>query len=387
MRSPASFIVFLAIALSIYGFLNYYIIRRGWQALTGHRGLRWAWLSIMILFVASFPLGRIFAALKVDGVAAVGLKLGAFSLALWLHLTLIALLVDLLRLASKITGVVPGFVAADPQRAAFVAFWAGLVIAGGVILGGFINAGRPRVRPLEVAIDKPSPSRPELNIAMASDIHLGTVNGCGRFERIVKMINDLAPDIVLLPGDVVDESVSLPDEERMIGLLQSLEAPLGVYSVVGNHEVYSGLEKNLDYLRRGGVRVLQDEAVLVGGAFWLVGRRDPDSLRRGERRLPIAEIMDRAGVDRTLPIVLLDHQPRHLEQAAEAEVDLQLSGHTHAGQFFPLNLINKVIWEQYWGSLRKGKTQYYVSCGAGTWGPPIRTGSTPEVMRIRVRFR
>lgn len=387
MRSPASFIVFLAIALSVYGFLNYYVIRRGWQALTGHRGLRWAWLSIMILLAASFPLGRIFTALKVDGVAAVGLKLGAFSLALWLHLTLIAVLVDLLRLASEFTGVVPSFVAANPQRAAFVAFWAGLVMAGGVILGGFINAGRPRVRPLEVAIDKPAPGLRTLNIAMASDIHLGTVNGCGRLEKIVRMINDLAPEIILLPGDIVDESVSLPDEERMIGLLQRLEAPLGVYSVVGNHEVYSGLEKNLDYLRRGGVRVLQDEAVLVGGSFWLVGRKDPDSVPRGQKRVPLAEIMDRAGVDRARPLILLDHQPVHLEQAAEAGIDLQLSGHTHAGQFFPLNLINKAIWEQYWGSLRKGKTQYYVSCGAGTWGPPIRTGSTPEIIRLKLTFR
>lgn len=387
MRSTAGLIVLLLIALTIYGLLNYYIIKRGWQALAGHRGLRSIWLMVMLLLVVSYPLGRMFAALKLDGAAALGMKAGAFYLALWLHLTLLALVVDLLRLVFRLADKVPGFVAADPPRAAFFAFWVGVTLSAAALVGGYINAGRPRIRALEVAIDKPSPGLRTLNIAMASDIHLGTVNGCGRLEKIVLMINDLAPDIILLPGDIVDESVSIPDEERMIDLLRSLKAPLGVYSVVGNHEVYSGLEKNIEYLRHGGVRVLLDEALLIGGAFWLAGRRDPSSLRRLERRVPIAEIMKRAGADGDLPVILLDHQPVHLEQAAEAGVDLQLSGHTHAGQFFPLNLLNKAIWEQYWGSLRKGKTQYYISCGAGTWGPPIRTGSTPEVMRIQVTFR
>jgi hypothetical protein len=97
--------------------------------------------------------------------------------------------------------------------------------------------------------------------------------------------------------------------------------------------------------------------------------------------------MSESGVDGRLPLLLLDHQPLGLEEAQVAGIDLQLSGHTHAGQLFPLNLINKLIYEQYWGYLRKGGTQYYVSCGLGTWGPPVRTGSTPEIVRIRLRFQ
>jgi len=87
-----------------------------------------------------------------------------------------------------------------------------------------------------------------------------------------------------------------------------------------------------------------------------------------------------------LPLILLDHQPIRLSEAEAAGVDLQLSGHTHAGQLFPLNLINKRIYEQYWGWLTRGKTRYYVSCGVGTWGPPVRTGSVPEIVRIRISF-
>ena len=189
---------------------------------------------------------------------------------------------------------------------------------------------------------------------MASDIHLGTIMGSRRLETIVARINALEPDIVLLPGDIVDESVSIAEEEKMISVLRSIRAPLGVFSVPGNHEYFGGLAKNLEYLVRGGVRVLQDEAVTVGGAFVLAGRKDPTALRFGESRKALPEILESAGVDRTLPIILLDHQPLRLNEAEDAGVDLQLSGHTHAGQLFPLNLINKMIYEQYWGYLRKG---------------------------------
>ncbi len=101
-------------------------------------------------------------------------------------------------------------------------------------------------------------------------------------------------------------------------------------------------------------------------------------------RTPLKDIA--AGCDPALPLILLDHQPVKLEEASRNGIDLQISGHTHAGQLFPLNLINQLVWEVYWGYSRKGKTQYYVSCGAGTWGPPVRTGSRPEIVEIRLTF-
>jgi predicted MPP superfamily phosphohydrolase len=222
---------------------------------------------------------------------------------------------------------------------------------------------------------------------MASDFHLGAYNGSERLRKLVEKINSLAPDIVLLAGDVVDESVSTAEEEEMIGILKELRAPLGVFSVTGNHEYYSGLEKNLTHLERAGVRVLQDEALRIDNSFWLIGRKDRTVRSFGDQRLSLREIIARNGVDESLPLIVLDHQPLELLEAAEAGVDLQLSGHTHAGQLFPFSLINRRLYEQAWGYLRKGRTQYYVSSGAGTWGPPIRTGSVSEIVRIRIRFR
>jgi predicted MPP superfamily phosphohydrolase len=219
---------------------------------------------------------------------------------------------------------------------------------------------------------------------MASDFHLGTANRDAWLEKVVAKINELKPDIVFLPGDIVDMYVPRAGVAQMIATLRKISAPLGVFSVTGNHEYYGGLKKNLEYLAKAGIRVLQDEAVKIKDEFYLVGRKDRTALSFKENRKTLKEIL--ATVDGQLPLILLDHQPYRLGEAEEARIDLQLSGHTHAGQLFPLNLINKKVWEQYWGYLRKGKTQYYVSCGVGTWGPPVRTGSTPEIIQIRLTF-
>jgi len=380
-------IVFLLVVLGVYGLANFYILRRGWQALAGYPSPRTIFLVVFGLLILAYPLGRVMNGTSRGVVSDVLIRSGSFYMALMLHLFFLLVVVDVFRLANAFLNFFPKGFAADPHKTGLIVFIAVIGIGLGVVVGGYVNALHLRLRTIEIDIDKPAGAGlRNLNIAMASDIHLGTVMGSRRLERIVGRLNALEPDIVLLPGDIVDESVSRAEEEKMISCLGSIRAPLGVFSVPGNHEVYGGLEKNLEYLRRGGVRVLQDEAVLVGGAFVLAGRKDPTVLQSKERRMSIREILEKTGADPKLPIILLDHQPVRLMEAVDAGIDLQLSGHTHAGQLFPLNLINKKIWEKHWGYLRKGKTQYYISCGVGTWGPPVRTGSIPEIVRIKVSF-
>jgi hypothetical protein len=380
-------IVFLLVALGIYGLTNFYILRRGWQALSGYPSPRIAFLVVFGLLILAYPVGRMLNGASRGIVSDVLVRSGSFYMALMLHLFLLLVVVDVFRLANAFMNFFPKGFAANPHKTGLIVFIAVMGIGLGVVAGGHVNALNTRLRTFEIDIDKPAGAGlRNLNIAMASDIHLGTVMGSRRLERIVERLNALEPDIVLLPGDIVDESVSRAEEEKMISCLRSIKAPLGVFSVPGNHEYYGGLEKNLEYLRRGGVRVLQDEAVLAGGAFVLAGRKDPTALRFKDRRISIREILEKAGADPKLPVILLDHQPVRLHEAEEAGIDLQLSGHTHAGQLFPFNLINKKIWEKHWGYLKKGTTQYYVSCGVGTWGPPVRTCSIPEIVRIKVSF-
>ena len=131
--------------------------------------------------------------------------------------------------------------------------------------------------------------------------------------------------------------------------------------------------------------MLRDSVAKVANAFTLVGREDV-SIRQfnGKKRKQLSELMN--GVDTTLPVILMDHQPLRLDDVVDHGVDLQLSGHTHHGQLWPFNYISQAVYELSWGYMKKGSTHFYVSCGVGTWGPPMRTGNRPEVVHVKLKF-
>jgi predicted MPP superfamily phosphohydrolase len=159
-----------------------------------------------------------------------------------------------------------------------------------------------------------------------------------------------------------------------------------VYAVLGNHEYISrNSELAVESLKQANVNVLVDEHVKLNNQFYIVGRDDrmAGSIS-GKPRMKLSKLMD--GIDKNLPIILLDHQPNNLEEGQRNGIDLQLSGHTHNGQFFPNNLISKHVFEHSWGYLRKGDYQVIVSSGFGTWGPPIRIGSNPEIADLTIYF-
>jgi predicted MPP superfamily phosphohydrolase len=377
--------VYLIIALTIYALINFYVLRRAWQGAAGMGWVRSLVLGILLFLTLAYPVAR-FLERIIPGWLTESLdRLGSIYFVVMFYAFFILLLIDLLRLANHFFHFFPRAVREEPQHAVHITFLVSLATILFIIIGGAINAAFPRLRKLEIRIDKYSPGLQTVNIVMASDFHQGTVNRNARLRRIVRKINSLTPDLVVLVGDVMDMYVPRGEGEAMIHSLQEIRASLGVFSVTGNHEYYSGVKKNIDSLTRGGVRVLQDEAVKIKNSFYVVGRRDRSAPRWGERRASLKEILE--NVDTGLPLILLDHQPFHLEEAEAAGIDLQLSGHTHAGQLIPFNFINKAIYEQYWGYLRKGKSQYYVSCGVGTWGPPVRTGSRPEIIQIKLIFK
>ncbi|HNY02698.1 MAG TPA: hypothetical protein PKG48_08935, partial [Bacteroidales bacterium] len=167
--------------------------------------------------------------------------------------------------------------------------------------------------------------------------------------------------------------------------LTRIRAKYGVYAITGNHEYIGGAEAAVQYLWDHGLTMLRDTAVYIEPGLYLVGREDRDRPRfSGKERKELAEIM--SGIDRTKPVILLDHQPFHLEQAEEQGADLQLSGHTHHGQLWPFNYITLAMYEVSSGYKKKGNTHVYVSPGFGTWGPPVRIGNRPEIVLIRIHF-
>jgi predicted MPP superfamily phosphohydrolase len=383
----SSAVIFFAIALSIYGGINFYIFRRGWQVLS-RLGMPMAAYSLLVfILVLAFPLGRIMER-KNHGLAAdVLLHVGAFYLAFMVYFFLLALVVDLLRFGNRLFHFFPQAITRQPHRAGQWAFLGVMAVTFLIVAGGFFNARHLRVRRLNLPIDKKAGALLSLDIVLASDIHMGVIVRNSRLQRIEEKINSLQPDLVLFAGDIVDENVPLAEEEKMVETLRSIQAPYGVFSVTGNHEYYGGLAKNLEYLRRGHVTVLEDQAVKVAESFYVIGRKDRTALRFGQDRLPLCRILEEGRVDSRLPLFLLDHQPLNLEEAEECGIDIQLSGHTHNGQLFPLNLINKLFYELNWGYKKRGSTHYFVSCGAGTWGPPVRTAGVSEIVFLHVIFR
>jgi hypothetical protein len=254
-----------------------------------------------------------------------------------------------------------------------------------LIVIGSINARRTRTVALNLEMPNVNASLDSIRAVAVSDVHVGLFMNNSRIKDLVSKINDLSPDLVLFVGDIVDESVSVAMEESLAEELKQLNAPLGVYAVAGNHEYYAGIEEVEKYLARAGVKLLQDEFAIIENSLILVGRRDITANRiERSKRIPLNEILQEVSKD--LPVMVLDHTPVNLDEAASQGVAIQLSGHTHNGQMWPFNLITKLIFEKSWGVLQKDKTLIYVSSGYGTWGPPVRLGSMPEIILLNLRF-
>jgi uncharacterized protein len=255
-----------------------------------------------------------------------------------------------------------------------VAVWFGIALAAAI--WGIINASLTRVNRITVRL----PNLPEAwrgrKAAMISDLHLGHVRGAEFARSLVATIRQLRPEIVFLAGDLYDGAFANLDE--LAGPLRSLNAPLGNYFVAGNHEEMHNHQGHLQAAADAGLRLLNNEKIIVDG-LQIVGVHHYDAARP-ER---LSKVLERAEIDRSQPSVLLVHAPDQIAVAEKAGISLQLSGHTHRGQFFPWTWFTSLIYKQFvYGLQRFGDMLVYTSSGAGTWGPPLRVGSRPEIVLI-----
>jgi uncharacterized protein len=380
------FILFFGVFFTVYGLLNYYIFIRGWQAIPSGSGLRGGYIALFLLLALAFIGGRFLERAWLSPLSETLVWLGSFWLAAMLYFILGILLLDIARLVNHFAPVFPDFVTSDYERTKGIA---AIVLIGivAIVLGiGHFNALVPVTRSLSLSIPKPVEGKKEMTIAAVSDIHLGTVIGRSRFDRIVARINALEPDVILLPGDIVDEDLAPVIRENLGERLRALRSRYGTFAVTGNHEYIGGVEEAVAYLREHGVTVLRDEAHVLPNGVTLVGREDRSLVQMAHgKRKSLPELL--AGLDMTCPVILMDHQPFHLEEAEQGGVDLQLSGHTHHGQLWPLNYITSAIYEVSTGYKKKGDTHIYVSSGVGSWGPPVRTGNHPEIVHVILSFK
>lgn len=380
-----AFILFVSIVTLIYGLVNSYIFIRGLQAIPAGSSWRIFYIAGFWSVAATFILARFLERLYPGPFTGVITWIGSFWLAFMLYFTLAAILLDLLRLIHHFLPFWPSFITADYQKTKWITLLGIMGLTLLIVIAGFLNARFPRVKNLELTISKTVPGEKTLTLVMASDIHMGTIIARRKTNKLVTTINSLKPDIVVFAGDVVDEDLAPVIKNNLGANLLQIKAPLGVYAITGNHEYIGGAEPAIRYLTEHGITMIRDTALLIDNRFWLAGRDDRDKPRfTGRNRLELEEVLKY--VDRSLPVILLDHQPFHIQRSVEAGVDLQLSGHTHHGQLWPLNYITSAIYEVSSGYHQIGNTHFYVSNGFGTWGPPIRLGNRPEIVRIKIHF-
>ena len=246
------------------------------------------------------------------------------------------------------------------------ALTAGLLIYGGI---NYRHKYREEMTVSSAKISQPA------KIVLMSDLHAGYHNSYNELRRWVNMVNAEKPDMILLAGDLVDRSLRAITADHDASCLKHFAPP--VYSCLGNHEYYAGVDEAKDFYNKCNITVIQDSVVSVCGIS-IIGRDDANN----EERRALHQLLRKAPKGQFT--LVLDHQPKDLLEAELEKVDFQFSGHTHNGQIWPLSLLETVAFEKAYGPLKKGDTQYYITSGMGLWGGRFRIGTRSEYLVLNL---
>jgi predicted MPP superfamily phosphohydrolase len=380
MKVPA-IIVFVSIVSVIYFSGGYYIYNRLIQHLPSGLFKTIAAWSFWLL-TASFLIAQFLERTHPNEFKHALSAISASWLAILLYLLLFFVAFDIVRLANHWLHFIPETWKLQwltPQKVFVYAMEA----SGLLVIGGLINAANPRVKQVDIHINKAS-KYPSLKAALVTDIHMGAIIGKNRLTKMVNKLNHENPDLILFAGDLVDHN-PIPVKEKELGkYFLQLKPRLGMYASTGNHEYIGNAESSIDYLENYGINYLRDTAQMVDNGLVIVGREDMQINRlSGNKRKPMESIVPEK---HHLPIILIDHQPVEYRKAQKQGVDLMVSGHTHKGQLWPFNYITKRVFENHYGLMQKGGSWFYTSSGYGTWGPPVRIGNRPEIVIFNITF-
>lgn len=374
--------LFFLIFFSVWGLSNYYVLRRTLDGLVNApEKVRIAVTIFFIIAALSYVLSKA-VLVKTGGVVYdIFLWIGSLWFAVILYGFLASLLYDISRLILYLTGIsapkifTPGTVLGVCSAIVF-----------SIMLYGSINAGTVKLKTIPLQLSARGGNTGSLKVLFFSDSHLTPVNNGRVINQIINLAEETKPDIILMAGDVVDDKSQHLYRYGIDKKLMKLSTVAPVYMCPGNHEYITGSDDAFSFLEKCNITVLRDSAIVFKDIIQIIGRDDSSKFGfSGKHRLPFSELAAKK-ID-TIPSILLDHQPFRLAETQKYGFDLQLSGHTHHGQLFPANLITSMIYEVSWGMKKKGNSIIYVSSGAGTWGPPVRTGSDAEVILFNLEIQ
>jgi predicted MPP superfamily phosphohydrolase len=372
----------IAAAIFVFLGLNLYLGWNGhlfWETAFPSVRAGWFW-AVYWIFALSYLAAALLRNFLPYRAGAVLKVIGSYGLGLLFYSLILIPLADIAAWVMRLSGV-------EREQSILISGWTVVALLALVFLIGSYNAWNTVIRSYELVVPKSAgDGRRELRIAVASDLHLGAVVGKKQLARLADSMDELKPDLILLAGDVLDDSIEPFIKENMADVMQRLKAPLGVFACLGNHEYIGGhVGEYIKRMQAIGIEVLTDKVVEIGSSFYVAGRKDRAEEHSPQGgRLSVEQLLDEA--DRTKPVILLDHQPYGLAAASAAGVDLMLSGHTHRGQMAPAHLVTRKLFELDWGYLRKGAMHVIVSSGYGLWGPPVRLGSRSEIIDIKLKF-
>lgn len=368
-----------------------------------HCNHRFNWLrfkvpfAVVYLFMALSPV--IAFLLPKSAVAIVIRRISTYWIGIMLYSLLYVVLFDLLRLIAKHTKLKNTLLF---SRGSVISIGSVVVAcAVATCLYGIFNARNIKVNEYSVTVNKSCGSDKHLKAVLVADLHMGYAIGVDHITNMVEKINEQDADIVIIAGDIFDNSYDgMDDPEGIKAQLKSIKSKYGVYAVYGNHDIdekilmgftfdWGGKQLNsgkmTNFIKECNIKLINDESVLINDEFYLVGRRDTDKPGTEDgTRAEISELTK--DLDKTKPIFVLSHEPDELQKTADAGADIDFSGHTHDGQLFPGNLTIGLFWENPCGMIKKDNMYSIVTSGVGVYGTFMRVGTDAEICSVDIDF-
>lgn len=368
-----------------------------------HCNHRFNWLrfkvpfAVVYLFMALSPV--IAFLLPKSAVAIVIRRISTYWIGIMLYSLLYVVLFDLLRLIAKHTKLKNTLLF---SRGSVISIGSVVVAcAVATCLYGIFNARNINVNEYSVTVNKSCGSDKHLKAVLVADLHMGYAIGVDHITNMVEKINQQDADIVIIAGDIFDNSYDgMDDPEGIKAQLRSIKSKYGVYAVYGNHDIDEKIlmgftfdwggkqlhsEKMTNFMKECNIKLINDESVLINDEFYLVGRRDTDKPGTEDgTRAEISELTK--DLDKTKPIFVLSHEPDELQKTADAGADIDFSGHTHDGQLFPGNLTIGLFWENPCGMIKKDNMYSIVTSGVGVYGTFMRVGTDAEICSVDIDF-
>lgn len=368
-----------------------------------HCNHRFNWLrfkvpfAVVYLFMALSPV--IAFLLPKSAVAIVIRRISTYWIGIMLYSLLYVVLFDLLRLIAKHTKLKNTLLF---SRGSVISIGSVVVAcAVATCLYGIFNARNIKVNEYSVTVNKSCGSEKHLKAVLVADLHMGYAIGVDHITNMVEKINQQDADIVIIAGDIFDNSYDgMDDPEGIKAQLKSIKSKYGVYAVYGNHDIDEKIlmgftfdwggkqlhsEKMTNFIKECNIKLINDESVLINDEFYLVGRRDTDKPGTEDgTRAEISELTK--DLDKTKPIFVLSHEPDELQKTADAGADIDFSGHTHDGQLFPGNLTIGLFWENPCGMIKKDNMYSIVTSGVGVYGTFMRVGTDAEICSVDIDF-